>query len=122
MSKYLHVDALDDINVLVDDADKMVLCSQAPATFAEANTTYKLAEVSLGADIALGSDGSAGRQANVASKDFTGTANGTANHLAILDTVNSKLLAVTELDPDVLVTSAATHTIQAFAITRPQPV
>lgn len=121
MSKSLHVDVLDDLQVLVDDADKSVLCSAAPTTYTEANTTYKLAEVALSGDITLGSDGSNGRQATVASKDHTGTADGTANHLAILDTANSKLLAVTELDPDVLVENTNTHTIQSFAITRPQP-
>lgn len=74
----------------------MVICSQEPTTYAEANTTYKLAEVTMaGGDYAVADGDVSGRKLTVSQKTVAGTADGTGNHVALIDTVNSELYIVT---------------------------
>lgn len=98
MAKSVHTDVLDGaLNVIKNNADKMVLCSQQPLTFTEANTTYALADVAMvSGDYTLAAGDVSGRKATVAAKATVPVdANGTGNHVALVDTVNSKLLYVT---------------------------
>jgi len=80
--------------------DKQVACSAEPTTFAEANATYALADVALsGTDFTIANGDGAGntpRKATVGAKSgVTVDTNGTATHVALIDTANSLLLEVT---------------------------
>lgn len=97
MGRYCHPDILNaSLNYIRDNADKMVLCSQQPTTYAQANTTYKLAEVSLSSgDFTVTSGLSSGRRVIVAEKSSVPVlADGTVSHWALVDTSTSKLLFV----------------------------
>lgn len=76
---------------------KQVLCSAQPTTYAEANATYKLAEVALGAgDFTYANGDVSGRKSTVAAKNGVAvTVTGTGNHVAIIDTVLARLWQVT---------------------------
>lgn len=105
MAKSAHDDVLDNgPNYVKTNGNKMVLCSQEPTTYTEANTTYKLAEVAMaGGDYTNANGDVSGRKLTVAAKNGVSvSATGTSNHAAIVDTVTSKLLYVT------------THTAQAL--------
>jgi hypothetical protein len=88
------------------EADRVYLCSQEPTTYAEATSTYALANktgVSVGAPAAATPDG---RKVTIA--QITGgsvTATGTATHWALVDSVNSRLLAAGPLSASQAVTS-----------------
>lgn len=98
MAKSIHDDVLDAaLNLIKNNATRMVACSAQPTTFAEANATYALADVTMAAgDYTVGNGDTSGRKITVAAK--TGIpvdATGTVTHVAHLDVANSKLLFVT---------------------------
>lgn len=98
MAKSVHPDVLDGaLNFLRTNTTRMAACSQQPASFTEANTTYKLADVTLSpADFSLANGDVSGRKVSVAAKSAVSVAAaGTANHVALLDVANAKLLYVT---------------------------
>lgn len=100
MTKTVHDDVLDAAHdYMATNGNKQTACSAAPTTYAEATSTYMLAEVALaGGDYtnAAGAGTPAGRKCTVGAKSgVTITNTGTATHIAIVDTVNSKLLRVT---------------------------
>lgn len=97
MGKSVHNDVLDAAwDYLAANCDKMVLCSQEPTTFEEANATYALADVAMDSGDFANADGdTSGRKVTVAAQNAVDVdASGTSNHVALLDTVNSKLLYV----------------------------
>lgn len=93
----LVLDAAHDY--VISNGNKQVACSAEPTTYAEATSTYMLAEVALASGDytkAAGAGTPAGRKCTVAAKNgVTITNSGTATHIAIVDTVNSALLRVT---------------------------
>lgn len=98
MAKSVHDDVLDGAhNVVKNNATKLVACSAEPTTFNEANSTYKLGEVTIASgDMTIANGDTSGRKITFAQKTGgTISANGTANHVAALDVANSKLLLVT---------------------------
>lgn len=101
-------------------ANKQVVCSAEPTTYTEANSTYKLAEVTMtGTDFTLANGDGAGntpRKCTVAQKTgvSVGTS-GTATHVALIDTINGVLLEVTTCTSQAL-TSGNTVTIPAWKI------
>lgn len=98
MAKSMHDDFADGaLNVLKNNATRMVACSAQPTTYAEANATYALADVTMaGADFTLANGDTSGRKVTMAAKSGVAVdASGTANHVALLDVTNSKLLYVT---------------------------
>lgn len=99
MAKSAHDDYLDaPFNALIASGNlKQVLCSAQPTTYTEANSTFKLAEVAMvGGDFTKANGDTSGRKMTVAAKAAVPvTANGTGNHVAIIDTVLSKLWLVT---------------------------
>jgi hypothetical protein len=68
-------------------SDRAFLCSQEPATYDEAATTYNLATINLtpgdgNGDWTIGDGDTAGRKLTLAEKTGTGVGTGTANHVA----------------------------------------
>ena len=98
MAKTVHDDVLDGaLNIIKNNCTRMTICSAQPTTYAEGNATYALADVTMASgDFTAANGDSSGRKLTVAAK--TGVAvdtTGTANHVALLDVTNSKLLYVT---------------------------
>ena len=124
MAYIAHNDVLDALLDEIATCNKICICSQAPATHAEAGTTYMLAATAMsGGDFANaeGSLGDAGgRQVTVAQQADVAISNtGTANHVALLDASN--VMYVTECTEQVL-TALGTVTIPAFIIEVEDPV
>ena len=86
--------ALDNIR---NNANRMVVCSAQPTTFAEANVTYMLAFVAMVAgDFTHAAGDTSGRKTTSGAKNgVTITNSGTANHVAWIDTTNSLIKVVT---------------------------
>jgi hypothetical protein len=110
------------LTVLDTEANKIVITSQEATTYAEANATYALGD-STSLSIGAPQDRTAGgREVVVAAiSDGTVTATGTATHYAILDTVNSRLLATGSLSASQAVTSGNTFTLSSTTVGIPDP-
>lgn len=111
------------LTVLDTEANALHICSSEPSTFGG------VASVSLGNATTLsigapGARGGGGRQVTVAAITTGGnvTGTGTASHYAIVDTVNSRLLAAGALSASQAVTSGNTFTTSSFTIGIPGPV
>lgn len=108
------------LTVLDTEANRLDICSQEPVSYAEATSTYTLGNKT---SLSIGSptDGdSNGRKVVVAAiTDGTVSGTGTASHWAIVDTVNSRLLATGSLSSSQAVTSGNVFTLAAFNITIP---
>jgi hypothetical protein len=120
---FLNDRVLDNgLSVLTSEANKLVICSQEPATYTEANATYALGE-KASPTVSSPTDGvSSGRRVIVSAiADGSVTATGTASHWALVDTVNSRLLAAGSLSASQAVTSGNTFTLGEFSITIPDP-
>jgi len=120
---FLNDRVLDNgLSVLDTEANRLDICSAEPASYAAATTTNSLGNktsLSVGAP----ADGSPnGRAVTVASfSDGNVTATGTATHYAIVDTVNSRLLAAGALSAPQAVTDGNTFSLSAFTIRIPDP-
>jgi hypothetical protein len=110
------------LTVLDTEANRLDITSQEATTYANATSTYSLGN-STSLSIAAPSDRVAGgRQVVVAAiSDGSVTATGTATHYAIVDTVNSRLLATGSLTASQPVTSGNTFTLGSFTIGIPDP-
>jgi hypothetical protein len=110
------------LTVLDTEANKILVTSQAAATYAEANATYALGN-STSLSIGAPADRSGGgREVTAAAiTDGSITATGTATHYAIVDTTNSRLLATQTLSASQSVTSGNTFTLATFKIGIPDP-
>jgi hypothetical protein len=107
----------EGLQVLSDDANRIDLCSQEPTTYAEATSTYTLGNktsYSVGNPEARTPDGR--KVVCDAVTDGSITATGTVTHWAIVDTANSRLLAVNTLSASQAVTDGNTWAIAAFDI------
>jgi hypothetical protein len=110
------------LTVLDTEANRIDITSQQATSYAEATSTYSLGNstsLSIGApqDRAGG-----GREVVVAAiTDGSVTGTGTATHYAIVDTVNSRLLATGSLTASQSVTSGNTFTLSSVAIGIPDP-
>lgn len=85
------------LNVLKSNVTRQVACSAEPTTYAEANATYALADVTLDSDdFTLANGDSSGRKVTVAAKNgVTIDASGDATHVALLNVTGTELLYVT---------------------------
>ena len=110
------------LTVLDTEANKILVTSQEATTFTEANVTYALGN-STSLSIAAPSDrAGGGREVVVAAiSDGSVTGNGTATHYAIVDTVNSRLLATSLLTASQVVTSGNTFTLSTVSVGIPDP-
>ena len=105
MAKTVHIDVLDGaLNIIKNNCDKMTVCAGQPTTYTQANVSNSLGEVAMvSGDFTVGVGDVSGRKVRVASKSGVSVATGgTANHVALLDTANSKLLYVTTCTDQVL--------------------
>jgi hypothetical protein len=110
------------LTVLDTEANKIVITSQEATTYAEANATYALGDstsLSIGAPQDRNAGGREVVVAAISDGNVTGT--GTATHYAILDTVNSRLLATGSLSASQAVTSGNTFTLSSTTVGIPDP-
>tara|TARA_R110002153_G_scaffold273084_1_gene442964 strand:- start:657 stop:1028 length:372 start_codon:yes stop_codon:yes gene_type:complete len=110
------------LTVLDTEANKIVITSQEATTYTEANATYALGD-STSLSIGVPQDRAAGgREVVVAAiTDGSVTGTGTATHYAIIDTVNTRLLATSTLTASQAVTSGNTFTLSSVSIGIPDP-
>lgn len=108
------------LSVLDTEANLLHICSQEPSVY---GTLYSLGNKALAAgDITLAARSPSGRKAVVgALSGGTVTGTGTASHWAIVDTVNSRLLAAGALGATQGVTSGNTFSLPTFDIGIPAP-
>jgi len=110
------------LSVLDTEANKIVVTSQEATSYTEANATYALGNstsLSIGAPADRSGGGREVTVAAITDGSITGT--GTATHYAIVDTVNSRLLATSTLSASQSVTSGNTFTLASFTIGIPDP-
>jgi hypothetical protein len=110
------------LTVLDTEANAIHVTSQEATTYAEATSTYSLGN-STSLSIGAPQDRSGGgREVVVAAiTDGSVTGTGTATHYAIVDTVNSRLLATSTLTASQAVTSGNTFTLSSVSIGIPDP-
>tara|TARA_R100000655_G_scaffold71272_1_gene109655 strand:+ start:113 stop:499 length:387 start_codon:yes stop_codon:yes gene_type:complete len=114
------------LEYIADNGGQMNICSSEPTTYAEATSTYNLADVSMtvgdgNGDYTIGNGDTSGRKLAVSEKAaVTIDSTGTATHLAIVDTSNSRLLAVTTSNSQSVV-ATNTVTIPGFDIELADP-
>lgn len=101
MAKYTNDEAPDAYLAVIATADKQILCSQQPTSYAEASATYNLAEVALtpgdgNGDFTIGDGVTSGRRLTIAAQaDVPVSVTGEVTHVAYVLTTDSKLLHVT---------------------------
>ena len=124
---YINDRVLDEgLTVLDTEANALHICTQEPTTYSEATVegTYSCGSKSS-PTITLTDGSSSGRAAAVAAitdgaVNCTGTV--TAHSWALVDTVNSRLLATGSLASDQSVTDGNTFSLSAFdCVTIPDP-
>lgn len=110
------------LTVLDTEANKILITSAEATTYTQANSTYALGN-STSLSIGAPADrGGGGRQVTIAAiTDGAVTATGTATHYAIVDTVNSRLLATGSLSASQAVTNGNTFTLTSTTIGIPDP-
>ena len=96
MAKFASDFVLDGSLQVVSQANRMVAVAGQPANYAAANTGALAEAALLGSDFNIVDGDVSGRKVVVAAKlGLSVLAAGTADHVALLDTVNTRLLYVT---------------------------
>lgn len=122
MAKFAN-DAIMDaaLDHLINNANELVVCAGQPSSFSDATTNNGSGGNALGsASLASGdftkADGdTSGRKVTIAAKSgISVDADGTADHVAIIDTDNSVLLHVTTLSSSQAVSSGGTMDTQSY--------
>ncbi|MEO0166752.1 MAG: hypothetical protein ABIL39_11520 [candidate division WOR-3 bacterium] len=117
MAKWIHDDVLDAaLNYIKNNATRISVCSQQPANYTEATSTYMLAIKTISSSDFTGPTNGDTSGRKITSNQHTGvniTNSGTATHVAISDSTNSKLLLVTTCTSQQLY-AGNTVTIPAF--------
>ena len=110
------------LTVLDTEANAIYITSQQAVSYVDATSTSALGD-STSLSIAAPSDRSGGgREVVVAAiTDGSVTGTGTATHYAIVDTVNSRLLAAGSLTASQSVTTGNTFTLSSVSIGIPDP-
>jgi hypothetical protein len=111
------------LTVLDTEANAIHICSAEPTTYAEATSTLTLGNAT-GVTVGAPADRTGGGREVVvdAAADGNVTADGTASHYAVVDTVNARLLAASALTASQVVTNGNTFTLASFTIGIPDPV
>jgi len=119
MGKSVHDDVLDAmLSYIKNNATRISVCSSEPTTYTQATSTYKLAIKTISSSDFTGpADGDvSGRKITVnQAANIEVDASGTAQHVALSDSNNSKLLYVTTCTSQAL-TEGNTVTIPAWDI------
>lgn len=120
---YLNDRVLDEgLSALTNEGNRLDICSQEPATYAQATSTYSLGNKTGPTIGSPGARSPSGRKVTVSAiNDGSVTGTNTATHWAVSDTANSRLLAAGPLSASQAVTSGNTFTLQAFDIGIPGP-
>lgn len=97
MGKTVHDDVLDGaLNIVKNACNKTTLCTLPPTTYAQATSTYMVAEAAMASgDFTAANGDSSGRKCTVGSKSSTVTNTGVGTHVALVDTATSRLLYTT---------------------------
>lgn len=120
MGKLVHDDVLDGaLDIIRNNCTRLTVCSTQPTTYTEGNATYALADVTVDStDFTKANGDTSGRKLTVGAQ--TGVlidTSGTAQHIALLDVANSKLLYVTTCTSQSLTANGSnTVDIPAFDI------
>lgn len=116
MTKWVHNDVFGKgLEEIKNNATRLVVLSQVSATPAYSDlTSYKLAEYTINSDAMTIEDGDvSGRKITIAAQSGgTVDANGTATHVALADA--SRVLLVTEVEPDQVLTAGNPIETPAF--------
>ena len=110
------------LSVLDLEANAIHVTSQEATVYNDATATYSLGNstsLSIGAPADRAGGGREVTVAQITDGSITGT--GTATHYAIVDTVNSRVLATGALTASQSVTSGNTFTLASFKIGIPDP-
>ncbi len=124
---YLNDRILDSgIDILNTEADRIDICSQEPANYTEATSTYTLGFKDHGASgSAFGAPADrtpTGRKvSSTAITDGAVTATGTATHYAVSEVGNTRLLAANSLASSQAVTNGNSFSLPSFDIGIPDP-
>lgn len=128
MAKWYDAKVLDEgLTILDTDANELHLLRaySAADNYVTVTSTNSLGSVAIaGGDITLGAQGTNGRQAVVAQKTvLSATASGVTPdlHVALVDTVNSLVLAVTDETSDQEIFGGNNVTIPTFNCKMNQP-
>ena len=117
MGKLVHDDVLDAaLNYIANNANRISVCSTQPTTYTQATSTYKLAMSTSPTFTGPANGDTSGRKLTVDQEaSINVDASGTAQHVALSDSANSKLLYVTTCTSQAL-TEGNTVTIPAWDI------
>ena len=120
---YINDYVLDNgLGVFNAQCNRLDICSQEPATYAEATSTYTLGNKIPPTCSVPGVRSGGGREVIVSAiTNGTVTATGTATHWALTDTSNSRLLAAGSLGSVQVVISGNPFTLTAFPVGIPGP-
>jgi hypothetical protein len=120
---FLHDDILDAaLAVISGDTENLYITSQEAATYAEAQTTYKLGTKATPGFTGPANGDASGRKTTVnAITDGVVDGTGTASQWALCDNSASKLLCAGPLDSPQGVTATNTFTLEAFDVEFPDP-
>lgn len=123
MAKSVHNDVLDaSLSYISANADKAVICSAEPTSYAEANVTYALADYVPSFTGPADGDAS-GRKLTVdAETGIVIDASGNGTHVALLKTGTSTLLYVTTIAVPQALVAANTADLAAWDIEIADPV
>lgn len=129
MTKWVHADVLDGgLNQIKNNCDKLILTSTYAAGDSYATVVANtLAETAMSStDFTLGTGASSARTLTSASGKQDAAANasggGAPMHLCFVDTVNSKVLWVTDETSDQTITAGNPVTFPSLVYTASQPV
>jgi len=120
---YLTDNALDGgLDYLTTNGNRLDICSQEPATYTEATSTYTLGNKTSASVGAAQAGDVSGRKVVVAAvTDGSVSGTGTASHWALSYVTGTELLAANSLASSQAVTSGNTWTLPAFDIEFPDP-
>ena len=119
MAKYANDGLMDAGLGYLAECDLLAVCSAQPTTYAEATSTYKLADIALTAgagngDFTLANGDTSGRKLTIAQQaNIDIDSSGTATHVALVKSGDTTLRLVTTCTSQVL-TAGSTVTVPAF--------
>lgn len=128
MAKWLHADVLDNgLNYIKNNCNKIALVSTYAAadSYATVNGNILAEAAMVSGDFTLGNSGSDRTLTTATGKQdasANGSGGGASMHIAFLDTINSKVLWVTEETSDQTITAGNPVNFPSLVHTFGQPV